>query len=202
MVTTDQECRVVGWSATAQALLGLKAGQALGKHFFETVQAKDTFGNLMCCRGCGLVEMAKRGLPPNTFEMEVAAASGGRVRLFVSVSFASEGRHGGPRRLVFYLRRDLRRQGDRRVIADRRRARNASLGGAVDPNAPNGPWHLSRREREVLHQLVSGASTQDLAERLGVSGATARNHVQHLLHKMGVHSRVEAVALAGRHGAA
>jgi DNA-binding NarL/FixJ family response regulator len=72
---------------------------------------------------------------------------------------------------------------------------------------PTGPWNhaslaafLTPRERSVLEGLVQGESTALLARRLGVRPATARTHVQNLLGKLCVHSRLEAVALAVEHG--
>jgi DNA-binding NarL/FixJ family response regulator len=81
------------------------------------------------------------------------------------------------------------------------------------PHAPPGPpafsahfaatWtraslaaFITPRERSVLEGLVLGESTTALARRLGVRPATARTHVQNLLGKLCVHSRLEAVALA------
>ncbi|NHD16906.1 MULTISPECIES: LuxR C-terminal-related transcriptional regulator [Actinopolyspora] len=58
---------------------------------------------------------------------------------------------------------------------------------------------LTPRERECLRLLVNGAHTKTMARDLGVSDATVRTHVQGLLTKMGVHSRLEAVSLAVRH---
>jgi len=55
---------------------------------------------------------------------------------------------------------------------------------------------LTLREREVLRLLAEGLGTSEIARRLFVSSATARNHVQHILNKLNVHSRLEAVALA------
>ena len=57
---------------------------------------------------------------------------------------------------------------------------------------------LTPREREVLHLLTEGLDGAAIAERLFVSSATVRNHIQHILGKLGVHSRAEAVALALR----
>ena len=55
---------------------------------------------------------------------------------------------------------------------------------------------LTAREREVLEGLARGESTSALARSLGVSSATVRTHVQSMLCKLGVHSRLEAVAFA------
>jgi DNA-binding NarL/FixJ family response regulator len=54
---------------------------------------------------------------------------------------------------------------------------------------------LTLRERQVLGLLVEGTSTSGMAKRLGISTATIRSHVKSLLAKLGVHSRIEAVAL-------
>jgi DNA-binding CsgD family transcriptional regulator len=59
---------------------------------------------------------------------------------------------------------------------------------------------LTLRERQVLGLLVEGTSTAGMAKRLGISAATIRSHVKSLLSKLGVHSRIEAVALI-RHSA-
>ncbi len=59
---------------------------------------------------------------------------------------------------------------------------------------------LTRREREVLRRLTEGDGTREIARVLGVSTNTARTHVQNVLDKLGVHSRLEAVALAIRAG--
>jgi two-component system, NarL family, nitrate/nitrite response regulator NarL len=58
------------------------------------------------------------------------------------------------------------------------------------------PYFLTEREVEVLQSLSDGDSTARMAERLGVRHATARSHVQSVLLKLGVHSRVAAVAVA------
>jgi two-component system response regulator DegU len=61
---------------------------------------------------------------------------------------------------------------------------------------------LTRREREVLNQLITGVSTDVIAGRLFISPRTVRNHINHILGKLGVHSRLEAVTLYIRSGLA
>ena len=58
---------------------------------------------------------------------------------------------------------------------------------------------LTAREAEVLDGLARGASTSALASALHVSHATARTHVHSVLAKLGVHTRLEAVAYAVQH---
>ena len=59
---------------------------------------------------------------------------------------------------------------------------------------------LTAREREILGLLTEGYRSEALAERLYISPPTVRTHVQNILSKLGVHSQLEAVALAARSG--
>lgn len=59
---------------------------------------------------------------------------------------------------------------------------------------------LTMRERECLSLLVDGAPTERIVRDLGISVMTVRSHIQSIFYKLGVHSRVEAAALAVRHG--
>jgi two-component system nitrate/nitrite response regulator NarL len=54
---------------------------------------------------------------------------------------------------------------------------------------------LTPREQRVLKLLVDGRNTADIVTRLRISDSTARTHVQSILSKLGVHSRLQAVAL-------
>jgi two-component system, NarL family, nitrate/nitrite response regulator NarL len=58
---------------------------------------------------------------------------------------------------------------------------------------------LSGREREVLGLLANGCSNRRIAEECFLSLNTVRTHVQSILVKLGVHSKLEAVAFAYQH---
>jgi two-component system, NarL family, response regulator LiaR len=55
---------------------------------------------------------------------------------------------------------------------------------------------LTPREWEVLDLLTTGASTQQISSELVVSLETVQSHIKHILRKLGVHSRAEAIARA------
>ena len=59
---------------------------------------------------------------------------------------------------------------------------------------------LTAREREVLGLLVAGLGSRAIAEELQISMNTVRTHVQSVLTKLQVHTRLEAAAFAVRHG--
>jgi DNA-binding NarL/FixJ family response regulator len=52
---------------------------------------------------------------------------------------------------------------------------------------------LTPRQAQVLHLLARGCSTEQMADELGVTQDTIRNHVRAILRRLGVHSRLEAV---------
>jgi two-component system nitrate/nitrite response regulator NarL len=59
---------------------------------------------------------------------------------------------------------------------------------------------LTRREREVLELLTAGATSEQLADELSLSPHTVRTHIQNIMSKLQVHSRLEAATFAVRHG--
>jgi len=59
---------------------------------------------------------------------------------------------------------------------------------------------LSAHEREVFHLLVLGCSNEEVAKRLRISRRTAETHRSRILKKLRVHSAVELLRLAARHG--
>jgi DNA-binding NarL/FixJ family response regulator len=76
---------------------------------------------------------------------------------------------------------------------------------AAHPPGPHGAGHddtgdLTAREREVLALIAEGATNKEIAAKLVVSENTARNHVSHILSKLGFSRRSEAAAYAVKKG--
>jgi len=59
---------------------------------------------------------------------------------------------------------------------------------------------LTRREKEVLRALAGGLSNKEIAAQLHMSVDTERTHMMNILNKLGVHSRLQALLFAARHG--
>ena len=77
--------------------------------------------------------------------------------------------------------------------------------GAPPPGADSGsgasPFDaLSPRELEILRAIAQGASNKEIGRNLGIAEATVKNHVQQVLRKLGVSSRVHAAVIATEAG--
>ncbi len=83
------------------------------------------------------------------------------------------------------------------------RARDHEADEAI-PNIPNGGnGHvppLTGREREILGLVAKGLQAKEIAQELDISVTTARNHVQNILRKLGLHSKLEVIAQAYQRG--
>jgi PAS domain S-box-containing protein len=70
------------------------------------------------------------------------------------------------------------------------------FGGRPNDTSTASHPHLTPRQVEVLRLLEQGRSTKQIATELHLSTETVRNHIRRLFHALGVHSRLEAVAVA------
>jgi two-component system nitrate/nitrite response regulator NarL len=59
---------------------------------------------------------------------------------------------------------------------------------------------LSPREQDILRGIARGASNKEIARDLGIAETTVKIHVQHVLRKLDVASRVQAAVIATEHG--
>lgn len=180
----DSRGRIVLWNRSAERLLGWTASEAIGRSCSEVLDGHVAGGDGHD-GGCAVMDAATRGDVIESFDVHAPTRSGQRVWLNVSTLALVSDDTG---RLTIHLFRE---------VADRR----AGAAGVLDiVGGDHPPSPLTRREREVLRLLASGANTRMAAQRLGVSPATVRNHVQNMLGKLGVHSRLQAVAYATTHG--
>ena len=81
-----------------------------------------------------------------------------------------------------------------------RMRRSLRRNGTSSADRPHTDLSLSPRELEILALLAEGKTQQEIADTLVISPKTVATHIQHLLSKLDVHSRAQAVALAYRLG--
>ncbi len=182
--------RVTLWNRSAEKILGWSAAEVMGRACCEIFAGLDGHGNRLCYQGCHVMSLVKLGESVQHFDMQTRTKAGRPVWLNISILQAPGGPAG--RSLTIHLFRD--------VTATRELLRVVSE-SLQSPAAPSAVAEtiLSRRELEVLRLMAGGANTKALAERLHVSPATIRNHAQSIFAKLGVHSRLEAVAYAMQH---
>ena len=190
LVSVDARHRIVTWSAGATRLLGLSAREAKGRLLGEVLSARDAFGNDLCPKGCWLHEMARCRESVNTFVMEVGRPKGEPMRFWVRSQVSNIGNGRADYRL------DLRIRQDRRRI-DERLLNNLDEVARPAPDRDDLP-RLTRRQREVLRLVADGHSTTAIAEQLGISPNTVRNHEQNALRALDTHHLPAAVAIALR----
>ena len=82
-----------------------------------------------------------------------------------------------------------------RGVLDRLKSLTTHEEGSAPDTPPDGVARLSQRESEVFSLIVEGCTNREIGERLYISENTARNHVSHILHKMGLSRRGEVAAV-------
>ena len=183
------EGRVVLWNRAAEKILGWSAREVMARPCCDVFVGADEHGNRLCYKGCHVMSLVKLGEPIQHFDMQTRTKAGKAVWLDISILEAPSSGSGGA--LAIHLFRDVTATRELlRLVHDRLQAPSAP---------PDEATVLTRRELEVLRLMAGGANTKALAERLHVSPATVRNHAQNIFTKLGVHSRLEAVAYATQH---
>jgi len=196
---TDEKGCITIWNQGAQTLLGYPAVRVLGKACHEVLCGLDVFGNRFCDHACALICMVERHETVRHFELDVRAESGDMVPTSFSIVVLPGPRP--PQYTVIHFMEKVDRQQEvsslvRRILTEQHAPPVARP--AID-EAPSRPSpNLTSREVEVLRLLAEGTSTQDIASSLFISVPTTRNHVQSILRKLDVHSKLEAVSLALR----
>jgi PAS domain S-box-containing protein len=189
----DFNQRIVYWNRKAERLLGYPASEVLGRHCYDLIAGGDHAGHPFCGSDCPVIECARRGRAAENYDVCTRTASGQRRWINVSI-VVLKGRSVRSTITVHLFRFVSARW--RTEMQGHRALPQLTPGSST--NALRSGSRLTRRESEVLQLLATGLSTPRIADILGVSRATVRNHVERLLAKLGVHSRVEAVAYAAQ----
>ena len=189
----DRVGQIALWTGSAERILGYSPGEVLGRLSCEVFVERDALENQLCYRGCHALTLVRQSEPIQHVSMATRTKTGTPVWLDISILAVPDARLDGSSTL--HLFRDVTMSREIEVLVRRGLpgAQHAARPEAVPPPA------LTRRELEILRLIASGANTRTIAERLQVSPTTVRNHVQNILGKLGVHSRLEAAAYVARH---
>jgi PAS domain S-box-containing protein len=186
----DGADRIILWNKSCETLLGLPARKVMGKPCYEVMCGRDANDNLYCHRNCPVAFQArqKKDDPVNRFSLTVKTGDGKPKKVSSSI-FSIPSYHPALTTVVHVLRPE-----------------KAAAAAAAEPepltpleNAEGEGIALTPREKEILGCLATGASTPAVAKKLSIAVVTVRNHVQNILQKLEVHSKLEAVVLAHKH---
>ncbi len=180
--------RIVLWNRAAEKMLGYSAREVIGRQCCDLFVGYDDSGNRLCYQGCHVMSLVRMGDPIQSFDMRTRTKAGRPIWVNLSTLTVPAGRTGAP--LVVHLFRDVTATKELLGLVRERLTAPA----VAEPSADV----LTRRELEILRMIATGVSTRAAADKLNVSPATVRNHVQNILGKLGAHSRLEAVAIATR----
>lgn len=203
----DADNKVVFWNSAAERLLGFRAEEVIGRPCHEVMRGKTIKGHPLCARPCSIACRLAGGRAVRNFDMQTFTKSGRMV--WLNVSSIPVPTRKKERFAVAHLFRDVTKQARvRRLVEDLHAvlcsgpaepagpATGSDAAPAISPVLP-----LSEREQGVLRLLAAGESSKAIAGKLCISPATVRNHIQHILEKLGAHSRLQALAIAFRPGA-
>jgi DNA-binding CsgD family transcriptional regulator len=188
---TGPDGRIVFVNERAQVLLGAPATACIGRPCHEVVASRTASGAAFCRSRCPLVAAAEAGREVEPVEVRVGEACG-RAEHWVHLTAIPV---DGPDRSGRWIVHTARVEDRARRIEDYV-GRLASRSEAIrEIDGRRGRAPLSPREYEILDLLAEDVEQGRIASRLGLAPATVRNHVQHLLAKLGAHSIEEAVAM-------
>lgn len=195
----DSSDRVVLWNKKCEELLGKPARSVLGKRCDEVIGGRDPQGNIYCYRNCPVAYQAREKKEPVArFPLTIKTGKG-KTREFEMSMFAIPSYHPALSIVVHVVRDVLKKK---RSALEKGLEREAV---SPDPLWPmttkeGEPIILTAREKEILRHLAGGESAAQIGKSLFISTVTVRNHVQAILRKLDVHSKLEAVVFAFQHG--
>ena len=183
--------RIVYVNERAEALLGVVASQVVGRPCCAIVAARTATGGSFCGTRCPFVASEQSGGEVAPADVRIGGRVGRPEHWVQLTVIPVEGPDRAGSWMVHTARiADRERRLEQYVARVARRSEEIRETDAAPARRP-----LSPREREVLDLLARDEEPGRIAAALGLSYVTVRNHIQHLLAKLGAHSVEEAVAL-------
>jgi len=197
-VATDGTNRIAACNKHAKALLGCDVhGCQAGNRLYSTLQARDSFGNLLFDCHLAFIEVLSQGEAVKNFEIQVTRPSGQVVRVAVSVVIVL-GEEDEGEAYVYFLKPVLRRrradEAIERLLSDPKKA-SVTLGARSEEGSQPS---LTPRQLNILELLADGLSDKEIASSECISIHTVRNHIRAILSALDVSNRAQAVARAFR----
>ena len=183
LMAVDGKYQIVYWNQTAEHLTGYPSTETLGRYCYDVMRGVGADEAPFCRLPCSLMLAAEGGKTLESLLLIYPDSQGQKHQCFfdsVVVQDAEESLL-----IHFFHKMDWI-------------PLSKSLPLPSDSASPQNldDATLTQREREVMALLAKGRSPREISRDLHISYATARNHVQNVIQKLGVHSRIEAVLVA------
>lgn len=209
----DADRHIIRWNKAAEKILKYSESEVLSHDCFHVISGKSSSNKDFCHRNCQIHKSVLKGAPPENFDLLTRTRNG--EPLWLNVTILSPFDSSEP--YIAHIVRDVTREKNaslalERFLGDLAPSNLLTGEGSNDKSAGQNPpasrypapekssVALSVRETEVLTLLAEGLSTKGLAQKLNISHFTARNHIQNILVKLGLHSKAQAVSYAFKKG--
>ena len=197
----DEDLRIIFWNKTAEAMLGFDREDVAGLPCYHLLHGYDEGGQLICIERCQVMKLALNSKPVPNHDIHVKTKQGNNRWLNMSV-FTYRINETNGNKVIVHLFHDLNKsEVDEKILGQLVKLFNRYHDIRLN-NGSKFESHqntLTSREGEILELLVDGKGTRDIAQLLSISTRTVRNHIQHILQKLQVHTRLEAVAISIKH---
>lgn len=198
----DEQLEIVYANRAARRILGADFDGKTPMRCYQLLQGRSDQDRLICQENCAIAKRLLRGGSVSNFDLQLEKQPEESRWINMSVFRYSDGRAEKP--YVFHLFRDITQKKREVRLVEKlvEVARNYhKIQSDALPSQEKSHLHesLTPREIEVLGLLAQGSSTSEIGRKLTISVNTARNHIQNILEKLGVHSRLEAVIYAIDH---
>ena len=197
----DSEGMVVAWNKEAENLFGITAAQAIGQPCDKIIGGTDECGTV-CSRNCAVQQALGRHHPVKNFDLLVRTVEGEQW-CDVSVLIAQSNNSTQACAIHIVHPVDLRKRLEMTVrdfVVSKTSLPADQAVAMMTSRTPARQTDLSAREIEILRLLAKGSTTGSISDQLHISPTTVNNHVQHLLHKLDSHTRLEAIRRAEHAG--
>ena len=188
---TDKHKCIRYWNKNCEELFGKSSKDVLGSYCFDIICGEDLLGNKYCSKKCLIANFHNKYSPNNNIDMVIKSRNGESVLVNIGSYYTNLSEKTDDDINVFH---------SIRVISSCQFLRRLMTNSEKTENQKNNINRLSKREYEILKMVTSGKKTNNVASQLGISNATVRNHVKNIYAKLEVHSLVEAINYAMRHG--
>lgn len=199
----DMNQKIVFWNKGAERILGYSASDVLGRGCYQLLGGR-AGERSVCESNCNVILWARSGriAPSHTI---CTRSKDGQLKWIGITHVLLPAAKRELSTLVHIFHEASEEVQAKQLLGQLRdvlaAAPEVTTQSHVPVPSPDIPFgDLTAREREVLGLLSQGLGTNHIAQELKISPTTTRNHIQRILSKLDVGSRLEAVAAAARHG--